>query len=140
MGYSYYFRLAIDNFDQLDHDLKLTIRQAYRELVNRPMFPVLGTTMVSHPLGYGTGPIDRDGYNYPLSELAILTSQFPSITFSLFFCYFDETILTAYQVQNTRLIASSTINGDDCKLGPISFGFSIADLMIEHDATEYLNQ
>lgn len=105
MGASYYFRLAIDNFDQPDVELKQTIRQAY-----------------------------------PLSELAILTSQFPSVTFSLFFCYFGGTILTVYQVRNASLITSSTVNGNDCKLDAISFGFSITNLTIEHELTEYLNQ
>ena len=88
MGYGYRFKLVVEENGVMADDSEEMIA-AYKILKKREWFPTLDKKRCDGAGTYGCGEIHKDGMNYPLDELILLTQQFPNLVFTFFFFYND---------------------------------------------------
>ncbi len=133
MGYGYEFRLATE--ESLDDSVIEEIKTVYQPLTSRDWFPRFGEPDSSGSRGYGVG----EQGDKPLSELFLLTSHFPDITFVVFLFYWDHMNLTTYKIQGEELIECLEFNTDEnFKFSGISMSIYMRQVSIENDISELL--
>lgn len=102
MNYGYRFVITTDR--NYDRTILLKIRNVYERLSKRDWFPVCNRITRSSSGGYGTG--HKDGK--PLSELLLLTKEFPDIIFIIYYFYNSNNDVSIYTLKGD--IVLSTLN------------------------------
>lgn len=133
MGYGYNFQIAVEEINLFYDFYKDQIKEAYQQLKDREWFPIFGETEFSSSGGYGTGACNTG----LLEELILLTSQFPNLTFVIFYSWWDNTNLSIYRLRGDILLDEEIINLDELTVGRIGYTLSF-EVASENDITQYL--
>ena len=144
MGYGYNFMIALEELDKLEKEpnfekeilptMKREFRALYRELIKEgDWFPEFGSADTSGSGGYGVG----DSGDHPLPDLFRFTSQFPELTFVIFFTYWDHTNLNVYRIRGNQLLQRWEKSYEEVPFGKIKATFQLEDLSIDNDITDY---
>ncbi len=150
MGYGYLFRIAVEDLENIrgfNENILPIMRNVHSNLSKREWFPIFGEADDSSSLGYGTGETNSvktdmiPGLNpdLPLSEILLFTSQFPQLTFVVFFFHLDYMNLIIYRIQGNTLLNRWHVNTESLPFGKINLTLYMNDINIDNDISDMLS-
>lgn len=134
MGYSYSFRLTVDEPEQFEQ-FRAQAVALHNALKTRTWFPAFGTVSSSSSQGYGTGPNDE-----LLPEFLLFTTAFPLFTFKLWMTYWDHMQLYMVELRDDVIVSTAEADYDLVDLMPgaqISISLDPDNLQLENEITDW---
>lgn len=142
MGYGYNFTIALEELEELEKEpeiysaTKQEFQVLYKDLTKDDWFPRFGYPETSGALGYGTG----DSGEHPLPDLLRFTSQFPNLTFVVFFIYWDHLNMTVYRLRGNKLLQRWDYSFEDLPFGKVKAALYIRDISSDYEITDLFEE
>ena len=131
--------IAVEDLDELSEEpnfeteilpaMKEEFKAVYQELIKDEWFPRFGEPETSGARGYGTGPSEQ----HPLPHLVLFTSQFPELTFVIFYSWWDYFNLTVYRIKDDQILNVWDQSYEEISFGKVKVGLQVTDLFIDED-------
>ena len=136
MGYDAFIRVGIDSDVPLSEAKVVTaaLKEKYQALKgSESSFPWIGEQIHTGSWGYGTGPTDDFA-----EHLANLFSDYPDVSFSVYFSYWDNMILEIYKCYQGKVTLVKTINMDGIVIKGEKLYLQLVGVHMDHEITEDL--
>lgn|SRR3989338_10132313 len=132
MGYSYRFRLTVDDPKAFKQHKQAAIA-LHTRLKSRTWFPAFGSS--GHGGGYGCGENE-----HLRPELTLFTSAFPDFTFKLWMSYWDNTNLRIIEIRNNMIISEHHVDYEVIKIFPgceVTIELTPDSMYLEHEISNW---
>lgn len=138
MGYDAFIRVGIDNpISQAEVNvITAALKEKYQAFKESDgSFPWIGEQIHTGSWGFGTGPTDKF-----TEHLTNLFSDYPDVSFSVYFSYWDNMILEIYKCYQGEVNLVKTINMDGIVIDGVKLYLTLGGVDIDLEITEDLTE